>query len=194
MNIQMRGSTTSPNELWLPLIAFVALLVILSGCSSTERSRKSSASPAGEEDHKVALSQIEKTFNPSDYDDEIEAVQKQHAFEQQRAAAEQQQDSVVVESELTQGYRIQIFATGSIDDANAMRQTAVQRLPDDSVYVVFDPPVYKVRVGDFRTRVEANQRLGVISALGFSDAWVVGDKITVHRSVRIQPSGNTRKR
>lgn len=178
----------------LPPIAFVALLLVLSSCSSTESSRKSSTSSTGEQDHKVLLSQAEKTFNPSDYDDEIEAVQKQRAIEQQRTTAGHQQDSVVVESEPALGYRIQIFATGSIDDANAMRQTAIQRLPEDSVYIVFDPPVYKVRVGDFRTRVDANQRLGVISALGFADAWVVGDKITVQRSVRVQPSGNIRKR
>ena len=179
---------------WLPVIALTAVFVVLSGCGSSESARKSSTLPMGEQDHKVALSQFEKTFNPSDYDDEIEVIQKQHEFEQQRAAAERQQDSVVVESELTQGYRIQIFATGSIDEANAMRQTAVQRLTEDSVYVVFDPPVYKVRVGDFRTRVEANQRLGVINAMGFADAWVVGDKITIRKSVRVPPSGNTRKR
>jgi hypothetical protein len=59
---------------------------------------------------------------------------------------------------------------------------------------VFDPPVYKIRVGDFLTRVEANQRLGVISALGFADAWVVGDKITIRKSIRVKPSGDTRKR
>jgi hypothetical protein len=179
---------------WFPLIAIAAFFVVLSGCSSTQNSRKTSASGAGEQDHNVSLLKTEKTFNPSDFDDEIEVVQKQHAFEQQRANNEHQQDSVVVESEITQGFRIQIFTTGSFDDANAMRQTAIQRLPDDSVYVVFDPPVYKVRVGDFRTRVEANQRLGVISALGFADAWVVGDKITSRKSVRVQPSGINRKR
>lgn len=179
---------------WLLVIALAAGTVVLSGCSSSESSRKTSTSPEGEQNHRVPLSQFEKAFNPSDYDDEIEVIQKRHEFEQQRAAAERQQDSVVVESELTQGYRIQIFATGSFDEANAMRQTAVQRLTEDSVYVVFDPPVYKVRVGDFRKRVEANQRLGVISAMGFADAWVVGDKITIRTSVRVQPSASTRKR
>jgi hypothetical protein len=171
-------------------VAFLAL----SGCSSSESSRKGPTSPPGEQDRKVGITQTEKTFNPSDYDDEIEVIQKQHEFERQRASAEHQQDSVVVESELTQGFRIQIFATGSFDEANAMRQTAVQRLTEDSVYVVFDPPFYKVRVGDFRTRVEANQRLGAISATGFADAWVVGDKVTLRRSVRVQPAANTRKR
>jgi hypothetical protein len=178
---------------WLALIAVSAAFVVLSGCSSSEGARKGSISTAREQDRKVALAQTEKTFNPSDYDDEIEVIQKQHEIERQRAAAEHQQDSLVVETEITQGFRIQIFATGNFDEANAMRQTAVQRLTEDSVYVVFDPPVYRVRVGDFRTRVEANQRLGVISALGFADAWVVGDKITLRRSVRVQPAANAQK-
>jgi hypothetical protein len=181
-------------KLWSSVIALAGILIVLSGCGSTESSRKSTTSAAGEQDHRVALSQTEKTFNPSDYDDEIEVIKKQHEFEQQRASASHQQDSVVVESEPTQGFRIQIFASGSIDEANAMRQTAVQRLTEDSVYVVFDPPVYKVRVGDFRTRVEANQRLGVIGAMGFADAWVVGDRITMRKSIRLQPPGNAKKR
>ena len=180
-------------KLSLLLITLLAVFVVLSGCGSSESTRKGSPSPATEQEQRVPLSKFERAFNPSDYDDEIEAVQKQHESEQERAAAGKQQDSVIVESELTQGYRIQIFASGSFDDANAMRQTAVQRLTEDSIYVVFDPPTYKVRVGDFRTRVEANQRLGVISALGFADAWVVGDKITLRKTVRVQPS-NTRKR
>ena len=175
-------------KLSLLLIVLPAAAVILFGCGSSESTRKGPASPAEEQERKVPRSQFERAFNPSDYDDEIEAVQKQHEFEQQRAAAGNQQDSVVVESEVTQGFRIQIFASGSFDDASAMRQTAVQRLTEDSIYVVFDPPTYKVRVGDFRTRVEANQRLGVISALGFADAWVVGDKITIRKMVRVQPA------
>jgi hypothetical protein len=178
----------------LIFIPCMLLLVILTGCSSSEGVRKSTTISSNERDHLVPASQYEKTFNPSDYDDEIEVVRKRHQVEQERVTMEHQQDSVIVESELTQGFRIQIFASGSFDDANAMRQTAVQRLTEDSVYVVFDPPVYKVRVGDFRTRVEANQRLGVVSAMGFADAWVVGDKITVRKTVHVPSAGNIRRR
>ena len=67
-----------------------------------------------------------------------------------------------------------------------MRMTAEQHFTEDSLYVVFDPPVYKVRVGDFRTRAEASQRLGVIVSEGFSDAWVVWDRIVLRKVVRVQ--------
>jgi hypothetical protein len=167
------------------LIVLPAIALLLSGCGSSEQLQKEPASPAEEKEQRVLLSHYERTFNPSDFDDEIAEIQKQHVLERQKAA-EQEVDSVVVESEFSQGYRIQIFASGNIDEANAMRMTAAQHITDDSLYVVFDPPVYKVRVGDFRTRAEANQRLGVVIGEGFSDAWVVGDRIVLRKLVRVQ--------
>ena len=166
------------------LIFLPAIAILLAGCGSSEQLQKESSSPAEEKEQRVLLSRFERSFNPSDFDDEIAEIQKQHVLEQQKAA-EQKHDSVVVESEFSQGYRIQIFASGNIDEANAMRMTAAQHITDDSLYVVFDPPVYKVRVGDFRTRAEASQRLGVIIGEGFSDAWVVGDRIVLRKLVRV---------
>jgi hypothetical protein len=162
-----------------------ALALILSGCGSSGSSQRETPAPPEEREQRVPLSRYEKTFNPSTYDDEITEIQRQHTIEQERAAADRQHDSVVVESTFTQGYRIQIFATGSIDEANAMRLTAVQRITEDSLYVVYDPPSYKIRIGDFPTRAEANQKLAPIIAQGFADAWVVGDRIIQRKLVRV---------
>jgi hypothetical protein len=167
-------------------IALPMIAALFTGCGSSEQVQQESASPAEEKGQRVLTSQWERSFNPSEFDDEIAESQNQLVFEQQKAAG-QQLDSVVVESEFSQGYRIQIFASGSIDEANAMRMTAAQHFTDDSLYVVFDPPVYKVRIGDFRTRAEASQRLGVIIGEGFGDAWVVGDRIVLRKLVRVQP-------
>ena len=174
-------------------ILLPAIVLLLSGCGSSGSSQEGSVPPPEEREQRVPLSRYEKTFNPSSYDDEIAEIQRQHVIEQERSAAENNRDSVVVESEFSQGYRIQIFATGNIDEANAMRMTAAQRITDDSLYIVFDPPVYKVRIGDFRTRAEANQRLGAVVALGFADAWVVGDKIIQRKLVRVPAQVSPRK-
>ena len=74
-----------------------------------------------------------------------------------------------------------------------MRLTTIQRVTEDSVYIVYDPPVYKVRIGDFRTRAEASQKLGAMSSIGFADAWVVGDRIVIRKTVRVPSSPSTRK-
>ncbi len=171
---------------YLPLSAVVSVIALmLSGCGSSGSSQRGTPAPPEEREQRVPLSRYEKTFHPSDYDDEITEIQRQHTAEQERAAAGRQHDSVTVESTFTQGYRIQIFATGSIDEANAMRLTAAQRITEDSLYVVYDPPVYKVRIGDFSNRTEANQKLSAVIAQGFADAWVVGDRIIQRKLVRV---------
>ncbi len=177
----------------LPLATLVsAIVLVLSGCGSSSGSQKVASTISDEPEQRVPLSRYEKTFNPSQYDDEIIEIQRQHTIEQEKAAGELGRDSVVVESTFTQGYRIQIFATGNIDEANAMRLTAAQRITEDSLYVVYDPPVYKVRIGDFPTRAEANQKLTTVIGQGFSDAWVVGDRIIQRKLVRV-PSQLTPK-
>lgn len=171
---------------YLRLSTFIsAIALILSGCGSSGSSQRETSSAPGEPEKRVPLAQYEKTFNPSSYDDEITEIGQQHTVEQERAATEHQRDSVVVESTYTQGYRIQIFASVNIDEASAMRLTAAQRITEDSLYVVYDTPVYKVRIGDFPTRSEANQKLATVIAQGFADAWVVSDRIIQHKLIRV---------
>jgi hypothetical protein len=61
---------------------------------------------------------------------------------------------------------------------------AMGKIVQDSVYLLFDAPVYKVRVGDFVSRYEAGQKLPDIVELGYRDAWIVPDKI-VQRKMRV---------
>ncbi len=56
------------------------------------------------------------------------------------------------------GYRVQIFfASGHTarENANNIRNKFVSNYKDIPVYVVFEDPNFKVRVGDFRTKSEA---------------------------------------
>ncbi|MBI4429921.1 MAG: SPOR domain-containing protein [Ignavibacteriales bacterium] len=134
---------------------------------------------------KAPLSYYEATLNPSDYDEEITSVQNVHQEETQREELNIPKDSVTVEEEISQGFRIQIFASASIDEANSTRMAATMKLGQDSVYVVYDPPVYKVRVGDFPTRYSASQRLPLFIEKGYPDAWVVPDRIVQRKVIRI---------
>jgi hypothetical protein len=167
-----------------------ASLILLGGCRPSEESRREEeAAPStrgGEE--KAPLSTYEKTFNPALFDQEIRDVPRTQEITKEQGTVGNQEDSLVVESELAQGFRVQIFATANIDDANAMKMAAAEREPEDSIYVVFDPPLYKVRLGDFRTRIEANQKLASLVDMGFPDAWVVSDRIFLRKFVRVRPA------
>jgi hypothetical protein len=57
-----------------------------------------------------------------------------------------------------QGYRVQIASfSGNNSKANAfnLKERFLIDYPETQVYIVFDEPNFKVKVGDFRTRLEA---------------------------------------
>ena len=56
------------------------------------------------------------------------------------------------------GYRVQIGSfsgTSSKANAFALRDKFVEDYPEVQAYIVFDEPNFKVKVGDFRSRLEA---------------------------------------
>ena len=78
-----------------------------------------------------------------------------------------------------QGYRIQIYfdsGNNSKKGAMAIKATFITKYPDVEAYIIFQEPYYKVRVGDFRTRMEAEGFLEKIIA-DFPNAYRVNDKI-----------------
>jgi septal ring-binding cell division protein DamX len=133
---------------------------------------------------RAPLATFEASFRPSDYDEDVEAAEQRQPGAQ--ATPEYADgDSVHVEEEVVQGFRIQIFASSRIDDANLAKQTALQLITTDSLYIVYDPPVYKVRVGDYLTRLEANRALSSIVQRGYPDAWIVTDRIIQRKFMRV---------
>ena len=160
------------------------LLLVFAACSGSKPVPESQPDKTPRQ-QKAPLSYYEATLNPSDFDEDVKPMDQKQVEEGLREELNIPKDSVAVEEEILQGFRIQIFASASIDESNSTRTMALGRLVSDSVYVVYDPPVYKVRVGDFPTRLEANQRLSTLIEKGFPDAWVVPDRIVHRRATRV---------
>jgi cell division septation protein DedD len=71
----------------------------------------------------------------------------------------------------TPGWRVQIFASASMVNADALAAKARAKFTEP-VYVEYEPPLYKVRVGDFLTKREAETMKTRVLAEDF-DAYVV---------------------
>lgn len=54
------------------------------------------------------------------------------------------------------GYRIQIY-NGNSEDSKKIKGKFIALHPNTTVYRVYETPEYKVQVGDFRTRLEAER-------------------------------------
>lgn len=75
------------------------------------------------------------------------------------------------------GFRVQVLTTQTLNKAIEVKAKADSLLPNYNVYIVYDSPYYKVRVGDFRARYEANQAVPFIAEHGFPNAWLVPDNV-----------------
>lgn len=77
------------------------------------------------------------------------------------------------------GFRVQIFSdsgNGARERANEKRSAFVSKYPDVPAYLDFNNPNFIVRVGDFRTKLEARKFLNTIN-VEFPYAFVRKDLI-----------------
>ena len=80
-----------------------------------------------------------------------------------------------------EGYRIQIFfdsGNNSKTKAESIYEGFKAKYPDVGAYLSFKSPNYKVRVGDFRTRLDAQRFLNEIIT-EYPNAWIIADMINL---------------
>lgn len=79
-------------------------------------------------------------------------------------------------AEAPNGFRVQCFASSQIERARA-EQKAIESKVRYPVYIVFAAPYYKLLVGDFVKRAEADAAAAKMKELGYADAWVMRTKV-----------------
>jgi hypothetical protein len=79
------------------------------------------------------------------------------------------------------GFRIQIFfdsGNSSKTRAQSIYESFMVKYPNVGAYLTFKTPNYKVRVGDFRTKLDAQRFLNEIIP-EYPNAWIIEDQITL---------------
>ncbi len=157
-----------------------ACLIALGGCATSSVSEKEAESTAERDEF---FSRYENTFHPAQYDPSVGALEA-IAEKNSVTSREIPGNSDAPPPETIQGFRIQVLATTEIDEANALKSELGSIPQIDSVYVSYDSPYYKVRVGDFPARPEANPLLKQLISAGYKDAWIVADRILRNPPIR----------
>ena len=75
-----------------------------------------------------------------------------------------------------QGYRIQIYFGSERAKAQELKSDFTSTFPQVGAYLVYHQPNFKVRVGDFKTRLEAQ---GFLKKIGdrYTTAFIVNDDV-----------------
>jgi hypothetical protein len=64
-----------------------------------------------------------------------------------------------------QGYRILVYLGLERDKVMAIRRTIIGRYPDETDYIVFKSPVYRLYIGDYLTKLDAARGLARLRGL-----------------------------
>ena len=78
--------------------------------------------------------------------------------------------------DITEGYRIQITYSDIREDIYKSKSMLYHQFPDLGSYVEYEQPYFKLRLGDFTTRLEATYYLQQTIAL-YPGEFIVKDKI-----------------
>jgi cell division protein FtsN len=142
----------------------------LVACATSQPQRK----PLPEETaEKEKPPEIVETFDPmtlGEYEQfSLQPVQKEEPFDLEAWVKGYEGQS---EEKKVNGFRVQLVSTREEEEARLIRSEALLDL-DQPVYLSYDNPYYKVRVGDFTTRSQAERYKEELALRGFPDAWVI---------------------
>ncbi|NOY78789.1 MAG: SPOR domain-containing protein [Calditrichaeota bacterium] len=165
---------------FLIIIGFVTLYLF--GCAGTAPVSRTKTEGKSGTAVKGEASQIED-LNPQSLPDQLFVVKENPQSAQapstksEQAASAQPGESVKETVKMVPGYRIQIAALSNQEEAMDIRKDAMLKFANQEVYLIFDPPYYKIRVGDFLTRYDAEKLQKEAIKMGYKDAWIVRTRV-----------------
>jgi len=163
------------------LCTLIGILLML-GCSRTKSLvTKEPASTAEEKNTGI----VNEFFDPLILDEEDLKVKKTISIESKSDQVKEENTPSNTEyqkPETAPGYRVQICALSDEERAKDIQRDAILKFINEEVYLIYDSPYYKVRVGNCLTRHDADKLQQLAVEKGFDDAWVVRTKITLKQS------------
>ena len=167
-------------------IVYSLLTLFLIGCSASTGSRYEK-----KEEKKSETKTLKETKKENEEDFDITPYQTEIDIEAPTLSEDKlpsdvwygyKDTSSVLEKKIigtTDGYRVQVLSTDDIEEANRVRAEIYEKTARKEVYVIFEPPFYKVKAGDFTTKSEANDFKFKLNQLGYSEAKVVQETVNL---------------
>lgn len=89
------------------------------------------------------------------------------------------QRQIHVNDSTIDGYRVQIFmelGNDALRRADSVKEVFMAQHPEVPIYLIFGQPYYRLRIGDYRTRLEAENMYQQVRK-EYSNAFVTADRI-----------------
>jgi len=160
-------------------LIFVVLMSSFLGCASSKKEKVTPGVPE-------TSGRLDESFDPLSLEEEDDLAFK---TTQPQAVRETpvylpleepgNQENIPVVNREMEGFRIQLLSTKDLESATRAKAIAMEQFEDVRVkfYLEFDSPYYKVRLGDFQSREEAEDVREIVRSRGYPKAWIVKSKV-----------------
>ncbi len=78
---------------------------------------------------------------------------------------------------LYKGYRVQVISTSNRDEAQKIKTDLLTKFPEQKVYLIFQSPNFKVRIGNFLKKEDAEDFRTLLNKYYSSGVYIVADAI-----------------
>ncbi len=158
------------------IFLYLTMAAFLFGCAGTQKSKTPGEGVP-------SASTMDESFDPLSLNDEDlvfeKVVRGQTAEQEMERVTVPETTAVSQENKLVDGYRVQLISTKDLEGATKFKQIVSEQFADLDYhfYIEFDSPYYKVRMGDFQTREEAQQARQIVQSRGYPKAFIVKTKV-----------------
>jgi len=158
----------------MKIIRFLTVIALLAACSSTKQVATPTNDPA---------SKYDESFDPNSLNDDDIVIAKLEGKVAEPKVKNSGNTLLADEIKFREasGFRVQLVATKSIETATLTEQEAkdIFITMKHKVYLIFDAPLYKVRVGDVTNRNAAEEIRDTAKDYGYREAFIVPSKVNV---------------
>ncbi|MES2328592.1 MAG: SPOR domain-containing protein [Bacteroidota bacterium] len=88
-----------------------------------------------------------------------------------------QRSALMTSNGLYKGFRIQVISTNKRDEATFVQADLQLKYPEEKIYLSFQSPNYKVRIGNFLKKEEAEKFKTELNKLFPNGAYIVEDAV-----------------
>lgn len=156
--------------------AFLVIIVFyLMSCAASKSVSKHETNAGGKYD---------ESFDPltlNDNDIDFPSIKPAIRSENKNSATIKKSDQFQKE---VNGYRVQIIATQNLEKATLLEEQAKSQfaMSGHKTYLVFETPLYKIRIGDFTSRNQADELKMQALKYGYREAFIVKSKVSLNTS------------
>ena len=172
------------------LLVFCCLfgLLVITSCSSS-KTGENSAEENKNNDEKNSSTKFNENFDLTPYHEKISIPEASELpdiknldiwytyLETDTASV----DSSSLVRTMVHGYRVVVLSTDDLNTANELKSELYSKTKQKNIYLDFEPPFYKVKVGDFTDLQDANNLKFKLNQLGYKDSRVISEDVNVFK-------------